>query len=171
MTVRDIIVYPDPILGKVSESVIDFGDSTQQLIADMLETMAEAEGIGLAAIQIGLPFRISVININEPLVLINPSITPLGEKTEINEEGCLSLPGIRADIKRFSHIKIEAKDVQGDDIKLKADGLLGICIQHEVDHMDGKLFINKLSPLAKAKIDGQLRNLLALDQEKKKPNL
>ncbi len=166
MTIREILCYPDPRLSKVSQRLTTFDDKSEELINDMFETMADAEGIGLAAIQIGVPFRVAVINIDEPLVLINPQISVLEETTHCEEEGCLSLPGIRAEITRPARIKVKAQDRQGNEIKLKPEGLLSVCIQHEVDHMDGKLFINKLSPLAKAKIDTPLRNLIALYREK-----
>ncbi|MCH9666181.1 MAG: peptide deformylase [Gammaproteobacteria bacterium] len=168
MTIRDILCYPDPRLSKVSQPLKVFDEQSDKLIDDMFETMADAEGIGLAAIQIGVPLRIAVIKTEEPIVLINPEITVLEDLMLTEEEGCLSLPGIRANISRPARIKVNAKDKQGNNFKLKADGLLSVCIQHEIDHMDGKLFINKLTPLAKAKIDVPLRNLIALYSEKHK---
>ena len=169
MAIRNIVFYPEPLLSRRSEEVRKFNKDIQELIDDMFETMEDAEGIGLAAIQVGVPLRISVINIDEPLVLINPKVTPMEQEMIPSEEGCLSLPGIRAEVPRMQQIKVEANDRDGEKFKLKADGLLAICIQHEVDHMDGKLFINRLSPLGKAKIDEQLRWLIALRQEKNKP--
>lgn len=170
MTIRDILCYPDPRLSQVSQPLTVFDEKSDMLINDMLDTMADAEGIGLAAVQIGVLLRVTVININEPLVLINPEFKVLEDTMHCDEEGCLSLPGIRAEITRPSRIKVKAQDRQGNKIKLKAEGLESICIQHEIDHMDGKLFINKLTPLSKAKIDTPLRNLIALYREKHQQN-
>lgn len=166
MAIREILCYPDPRLSKVSQPLTEFGEKSDELINDMFETMAEAEGIGLAAIQVGIPLRIAVVNIDEPIVLINPEVTVLEDTMYCENEGCLSLPGIRAEITRPARIKVKAQDREGNEVKMKAEGLTSVCIQHEIDHMDGKLFINKLTPLAKAKIDVPLRNLIALYREK-----
>ena len=168
MSVKRIICYPDPVLNKISLPVKSFDSKLDALIKDMFDTMEDAEGIGLAAIQIGVPLRISVINIDEPLVMINPEINVLESQMFPYEEGCLSLPGVRAEIDRPGCIKVTATDRKGKEFKIKAEGLLSICIQHEVDHMDGELFINKLTPLKKVKINEQLRGLIALSQENSK---
>lgn len=166
MTVRKIVHYPNSILNKVSIPVKSFDEKLDLLIKDMFETMADVEGIGLAAIQIGVPLRLSVINIDEPIVVINPKIDILENDMVPYEEGCLSIPGVRAEITRPKRIKLTAYNSKGGLYKFKADGLLGTCIQHEVDHMDGKLFISKLTPLRRSKINEQLRGLIAISQRK-----
>ena len=144
---RNIIIEPDPILRKTCDALENVNDAVRKLMEDMLETMYAAPGIGLAAIQIGILKRVVVIDISKeqekknPLFLVNPEI--------IYEEGCLSLPGQFAEIERPAECFIKYVDFHGKQKELKADGLLSTCIQHEVDHLDGKLFIDYLSKLKK----------------------
>jgi peptide deformylase len=154
MATRPIIILPDPILRQVSTPVETVDESVRQLAADMLETMYAAPGIGLAAIQVGVPKRLLVLDVNEneeeegnPLVMINPEILTLGPELRLHEEGCLSIPDFRLDIERPSVVKVRYVDLEGKVQELDADGLLATAIQHEVDHLDGKLIIDFLSRL------------------------
>ena len=155
MTIRKIIIEPDPILRKKCSPLEKVDDQTRKLMKDMLKTMYEDPGIGLAAIQIGILKRIVVIDISKdeekksPLFLINPEITFRSKKTSVYEEGCLSLPGQFAEIERPAECYLKYLDFDGKTKELKADGLLSTCIQHEVDHLNGILFIDYLSKLKK----------------------
>ena len=155
MTIKKILIEPDPILRKKCESLEKVDDQVRKLMDDMLETMYKAPGIGLAAIQLGILKRIVVIDISKenekqnPLFLINPVITKKSKNTSIYEEGCLSIPGQFAEIERPAECTLRYINYQGKNKELKADGLLATCIQHEVDHLDGILFIDYLSKLKK----------------------
>ena len=155
MTIKKILIEPDPILRKKCESLEKVDDQVRKLMDDMLETMYKAPGIGLAAIQLGILKRIVVIDISKenekknPLFLINPVITKKSKNTSIYEEGCLSIPGQFAEIERPAECTLKYINYQGKNKELKADGLLATCIQHEVDHLDGILFIDYLSKLKK----------------------
>jgi len=155
MSQRNIVIEPDPILRKRSESLEKVDDELRILLDDMLETMYAAPGIGLAAVQIGVLKRLIVIDISKekekknPIFLINPEIISLSKNTSIYEEGCLSLPGHFAEIERPSECQIKYIDYNGKRKELKANGLLATCIQHEIDHLNGILFIDYLSKLKK----------------------
>ena len=156
MSKRKIIIEPDPILRRASEPLEKVDNELRKLMDDMLETMYSAPGIGLAAVQIGILKRLIGIDISKgeekkknPLFLINPTITFRSNETSIYEEGCLSLPGHFAEIERPKKCHISFLDYTGKQKQLKADGLLSTCIQHEIDHLDGKLFIDYLSKLKK----------------------
>jgi peptide deformylase len=155
MTKRKIIIEPDTILRKKSESLEKIDSELKRLMDDMLETMYAAPGIGLAAVQVGILKRLIVIDISKeketknPLFLINPEIVSKSKKTSIYEEGCLSLPGYFAEIERPAECQIEYLDFDGKKREMKANGLLATCIQHEVDHLNGVLFIDYLSKLKK----------------------
>ena len=152
---RNIIIEPDPILRKTSEPIEKVDNSIRKLMQEMLETMYAAPGIGLAAVQVGILKRLIVIDIskdkekNEPLFLINPEILEKSETTSIYEEGCLSLPEQFAEIERPAECSLKYLDLNGNQKNLKATGLLSTCIQHEVDHLNGVLFIDYLSKLKK----------------------
>ena len=152
---RKILTEPDPILRKKCEPLEKVDNDTKKLMDDMLETMYAAPGIGLAAVQVGILKRLVVIDISKgeekkkPLFLINPQIIHKSEKTSVYEEGCLSLPGQFAEIERPAKCTIKYIDYNGKEKDLKADGLLATCIQHEVDHLNGILFIDYLSKLKK----------------------
>tara|TARA_Y100001970_G_C14018996_1_gene742472 strand:+ start:399 stop:923 length:525 start_codon:yes stop_codon:yes gene_type:complete len=158
MTTRKILIEPDPILRKKCLPLETVNDDTRKLMKDMLETMYKAPGIGLAAIQIGILKRVVVIDISKeekkksPLFLVNPEITYRSEKTSVYEEGCLSLPGQYAEIERPAECRLKYIDYDGKPKDLKAEGLLATCIQHEVDHLNGILFIDYLSKLKKTMI-------------------
>ena len=153
---RKILIEPDPILRKKCDPVEKVDDDLRKLMTDMLETMYKAPGIGLAAVQIGILKRLIVIDISKngekktPLFLVNPEIINLSEKTSIYEEGCLSLPDQFAEIERPAECKLRYIDFNGKEKELKATGLLATCIQHEIDHLNGILFIDYLSKLKKS---------------------
>ena len=155
MTRRKIIIEPDTILRKTSEALEKVDNELRELMDDMLETMYAAPGIGLAAVQIGVLKRLIVIDISKekekknPLFLINPEIIFKSKNTSVYEEGCLSLPGYFAEIERPAECQIEYIDYDGKKKEMKANGLLATCIQHEVDHLNGILFVDYLSKLKK----------------------
>ena len=155
MSIRKIVIEPDPILRKKSEFLGKVNDEIRKLLDDMLETMYAAPGIGLAAVQVGILKRIIVIDISKdeekksPIFLINPEIISRSKKTSVYEEGCLSLPGHFAEIERPAECQVKFIDYDGKKKELAAEGLLATCIQHEVDHLNGVLFIDYLSKLKK----------------------
>ena len=162
MTIRKILTEPDPFLRKKSQSVEKVDDSIRKVMDDMLETMYEAPGIGLAAIQIGIPKRIIVLDISkdpekkEPMYFINPEKVYTSKDQATYEEGCLSVPGQFAEIDRPDKCHIKYLDYNGDSKELKAEGLLATCIQHEMDHLEGILFIDYLSKLKRSMITKKL---------------
>ena len=155
MSQRKIVIEPDPILREKSVKLEKVDDELRALLDDMLETMYAAPGIGLAAVQIGILKRLIVIDISKdqekksPLFLINPEIIFKSKKTSIHEEGCLSLPGHFAEIERPAECQVKFIDYNGKKKELQANGLLATCIQHEIDHLNGILFIDYLSKLKK----------------------
>lgn len=160
MAIKDILVYPDERLRQVSRPVTDFDEDLKQLVQDMADTMYDAPGIGLAAIQVNVPLRVIVMDLSETRddlrVYINPEITDLDDGTIQMEEGCLSVPGFFAPVDRASRVRINAVDVEGKPFELEADELLSICIQHEVDHLDGKVFVDYLSRLKQSRVRKKL---------------
>ena len=150
MSVLDILQFPDTALRKIAVPVEEVDGRIDTLVGDMLETMYEAPGIGLAATQIDIHKRLVVLDVsdecNEPIILINPEIVELDGEQEM-QEGCLSIPGIYENIKRAATVQVNAVNRNGDPFELEAAGLLAVCIQHEIDHLDGKLFVDYLSPL------------------------
>ena len=155
MTILDILNYPNPRLHKIASTVDVVDIEIKAIIKDMVETMYAAPGIGLAATQVDFHKKIIIIDISEKiddlLILINPEIVSSDGQQE-SHEGCLSVPGIYETVKRASEISIRALNVDGDPIELLADGKLSICIQHEMDHLMGKVFVEYLSPLKKSRI-------------------
>lgn len=155
MAVLPILEYPDPRLRNRAERVTEVTDRTRRLVADMFETMYEAPGIGLAAVQVDVPQRIIVIDVsderNDPLCLINPEILWLDGSTR-SEEGCLSVPGVFDEVQRAERIRYRALDADGRPFERDAEGLLAVCIQHEIDHLDGKLFVDYLSELKRRRL-------------------
>ena len=156
MALLPILCYPDPKLHKVAKPVQAVDARIKTLISDMLATMYEAKGIGLAATQVDVHERLIVMDVSEerdaPLVLINPEIVWASAETHLNEEGCLSVPGIYDGVKRFDAVKVQALDGEGTARLVEADGLLSVCIQHEMDHLMGKVFVEFLSPLKRNRI-------------------
>jgi peptide deformylase len=159
MSIRSILHYPDPRLRRRASPVTAVSDEIRRLVDDMAETMYHAPGIGLAAIQINEPWRIVVIDVSETRdrlqVFINPEIT-FREGEQEREEGCLSVPGIYEPVVRASRIRVCALDREGRPFELEAEGLLATCIQHEIDHLDGKVFVDYLSRLKQARIRKKL---------------
>ncbi len=164
-----ILCYPNPKLHKVAKPVQGVDARIQALVPDMLETMYEAKGIGLAATQVDVHERLIVIDVseerNQPLVLINPEITWTSVETHLNEEGCLSVPGIYDGVQRFDEIRVTALDAQGKSRTIEADGLLAVCIQHEMDHLIGKVFVEYLSPLKRNRIKKRMLKAQREDQD------
>ncbi len=155
-----ILRYPDPRLHTVAKPVQAIDDRLRQLIDQMLATMYDAQGIGLAATQIDVHERVIVIDVSEerdqPLVLINPELVWTSEATHLNEEGCLSVPGIYDGVERSLAVRVKALDREGREQTIEADGLLAVCIQHEMDHLMGKVFVEYLSPLKRNRIKTKL---------------
>ena len=155
MSIRDIVTVPNEILKKISEPIEKVGINEKKLINDLFETMYNSKGIGLAAVQVGILKRILVIDVStkdekkNPLSFINPTIKKVSDKTSIYEEGCLSIPETFIEIERPKICEIEYIDIDGKKRNLKCDGLLSTCIQHEINHLDGKLIIDHLSKLKK----------------------
>lgn len=160
MPLLPILEFPDPRLRTIAEPVTEFNDELRQLVKDMFETMYDAPGIGLAATQINVHQRIITIDTSEeknnPLVVINPQIEVLADETERMQEGCLSVPGFYEDVERPNKIRLTALNEFGEEYTLVADDLLAVCIQHEIDHLDGKLFVDYLSPLKRNRIKKKL---------------
>ena len=156
MALLPILQYPDPRLHTLARPVKEVDERIRTLIADMRETMYDAAGIGLAATQVNVHERLIVIDVSEernaPLVLINPEITWASAEKILNEEGCLSVPGIYDGVERSTQVKVTALDGEGQSRSIEADGLLAVCIQHEMDHLLGKVFVEYLSPLKRNRI-------------------
>jgi len=160
MAVLTILRYPDPRLEKVAKPVEQVDDSIRQLVRDMAETMYAAPGIGLAATQVDVHKRVIVLDVSDTrdqlVVLINPEILAREGEQEC-EEGCLSVPGVYDVVKRAEKVKVRALDRDGRPFELLADGLLAVCIQHEMDHLEGKVFVEYLSRLKQARIRAKLQ--------------
>jgi peptide deformylase len=156
MALLPILCYPDPRLHTVARPVQAVDARIRDLVADMLATMYDAEGIGLAATQVDVHERVIVIDVseqrNEPLVLINPEITWASEEVLVADEGCLSVPGIYDGVERSTSIRVRALDGEGKERELAAEGMLAVCVQHEIDHLQGKVFVEYLSPLKRNRI-------------------
>lgn len=155
MAILDILVYPDPRLRKIAEPVAIVDDDIRKLVADLTETMYDANGIGLAATQVDVHLQVLVMDISDsrdqPMVLINPQIVTSDGEQEY-DEGCLSVPEYYAPVKRAGKIKVSALDAEGEIFELEAEGLLAVCIQHEMDHLKGKVFVDYLSRLKQDRV-------------------
>lgn len=160
MAILPILCYPDPRLHTVAKPVAEVDARIRSLIQDMLATMYDANGIGLAATQVDVHQRLIVIDVseerNEPMVLINPEITWASEETQVGDEGCLSVPGIYDGVERSSAVRVRALDGEGHSREIEAEGLLAVCIQHEMDHLLGKVFVEYLSPLKRNRIKSKM---------------
>lgn len=163
-----VLQYPDERLRKVAEPIAAVDDELRQQVDDMFETMYESQGVGLAATQVDYHRRLFVADCsedqNEPLVFINPEITK-AEGHFTNDEGCLSFPGVYAKVERAERITVSALNRDGESFSLDAEGLLAICIQHEIDHLNGKLFVDYLSPLKQNRIRKKLEKEQRLQQK------
>ena len=179
--IREIVIYGDPILRKKGKPIQEITDKIRELAEDMIETMHDAHGVGLAAQQIGEAIQLTVIDVADvenrpsrmwidgeevdpkehtPLILINPELT-LSREAEVGPEGCLSFPEISSDISRAAHVKVKALDLDGQPVEFEAEGLLSRAIQHETDHLNGILFIDRMSSAAKASLGSRLKKLAA----------
>jgi peptide deformylase len=160
MSLLNILRYPDPRLHKIAKPVSVFDPRLKKLVADMAETMYDAPGVGLAASQVDVHEQIIVIDTSdtrdELRVFINPEIVWASTEKQIYDEGCLSVPGIYDGVERHAKIKARALDVNGKQFEIEADGLLAVCIQHEMDHLKGKVFVEYLSPLKRNRIKAKL---------------
>lgn len=161
MALLPILRYPDPRLFKVAKPVQVVDDRIRQLVRDMAETMYAAPGVGLAATQVDVHERVVVMDVsedsNELRVLINPEIIWRSDDQQIYQEGCLSVPGVYEEVKRADQVRVRALDEQGQPYEFEADGLLAVCVQHELDHLEGKVFVEYLSPLKQGRIKTKLR--------------
>jgi peptide deformylase len=163
--IRDILTYPDPELKKKAAPVTVITEKTRELVRDMLETMYDAPGVGLAATQIGIHERIAVIDVSgrdekpEVIVIINPVIVH-SEGESYEEEGCLSVPNYAANVRRHAKVVVKALNLEGEEVTYNADGLLAIAFQHEIDHLDGILFIDHLSNLKREMFQKKYRRRL-----------
>ena len=159
MALLNILHFPDPRLRTVAKAVVDFDDNLRQLVSDMFETMYEAPGIGLAATQVDVHIRMLVMDVsdgrNQPRCLINPRIVSADGDEEM-DEGCLSVPGYYEKVRRADYIRVRAQDEFGQTGEFEADGLEAVCIQHEMDHLEGKLFVDYLSALKRNRIRSKL---------------
>lgn len=151
MALLPILNYPDPKLRTIAQPIADINDEIHQLVNDMFDTMYDAKGIGLAATQIDRHIQLIVMDLSEdrsqPRVFINAKVTPLTEECVPYKEGCLSIPQVYDEVQRPARVKIEYLNLEGQLVEEEADGLLAVCIQHELDHLNGKLFVDYLSPL------------------------
>lgn len=160
MSLLPILQYPDPKLRTVAKPVTQFDAALEQLAADMLETMYDSNGVGLAATQVDVHQRILVMDTSEsrdqPVIVVNPQIVWRSEEKAVGEEGCLSIPGIYDSVERHAAVKVEAVDAKGQALTIDAQGLQAVCLQHEIDHLDGKLFIDYLSALKRNRIKAKM---------------
>jgi peptide deformylase len=158
MSIRPILILPDPVLRRVSEPVSKVTPALASLIDDMFSTMYEAPGIGLAAVQIGEPQRVVTIDIarkdepKQPLALINPQVVWASDERSVYEEGCLSIPDYYEEVERPAKVRVTFLDREGAECEIEADGLLATCLQHEIDHLDGRLFIDHISKLKRDRV-------------------
>jgi len=158
MSIRPLVILPDPKLRLISEPVKEITQEIRQLADDMLETMYDAPGVGLAAIQIGVPLRVVTMDVSksedehQPMVLINPEITWASQEKRVYEEGCLSIPEYYEEVERPDRVRFRYMNLQGEVIEQEADGLLATCVQHEIDHLNGVLFIDYLSKLKRDRV-------------------
>jgi len=158
MSIRPLVILPDPKLRLISEPVKEITQEIRQLSDDMLETMYDAPGVGLAAIQIGVPLRVVTMDVSksedehQPMVLINPEITWASQEKRVYEEGCLSIPEYYEEVERPDRVRFRYMNLQGEVIEEEADGLLATCVQHEIDHLNGILFIDYLSKLKRDRV-------------------
>ena len=160
MSLLNILRYPDSRLHKIAKPVTEFDARLKQLVADMAETMYEAPGVGLAASQVDVHQQLIVIDISETSsdlkVFINPEIIWASAAMQIYDEGCLSVPGVYDGVERHAEVKVRALDVDGKSFETSADGLFAVCIQHEMDHLQGKVFVEYLSPLKRNRIKARM---------------
>jgi len=163
MALLPILLYPDPRLGKIAQPVTQFDDRLRTLVADMAQTMYDANGVGLAATQVDVHERVIVIDTSDTRdqlqVFVNPRIVAASHTRRLAEEGCLSVPGVYDEVERPDTVTVEAEDERGRTFRLDAEELLAVCIQHEMDHLSGKVFVEYLSQLKQTRIRSRMRKL------------
>lgn len=156
----NILEYPDPRLRTIAKAVVEVNDDIRKIVDDMLETMYDAKGVGLAATQVDIHQRIVVMDMseegNDPVVMINPSYEPMNEEKSELQEGCLSIPGFYEQLDRFEKVRLTALDRDGNEYTREYDGLASVCVQHELDHLNGKLFVDALSRMKQDRIKKKL---------------
>ena len=158
MAIRPILTLPDARLRAVADPIVEIDEEIRTLAKDMLETMYDAPGIGLAATQLGIMKRIVVMDLAgegekpNPLVMINPEITDVGEQIQVTEEGCLSIPELYYEVERPNNVTVRYTDLEGKDVTTAAEGKFAVCVQHEIDHLDGVLYIDYLSRLKRDRV-------------------
>jgi peptide deformylase len=165
MAVRPILRFPDPKLRQSSTEIRDIGDDLRQLVADMTETMAAANGAGLAAIQVGVPVRLFIVDgpvaggdeTSPPKVFINPEILALSDEAQTGDEGCLSFPDVYVPVKRGMRARVRARDLDGQEFEVEGEGLYARALQHETDHLNGRLLIDQVGPVKREIIKRKLR--------------
>lgn len=171
MALLPILSFPDQRLRKIAQPVTEINDDIRQLVSDMFETMYDAKGIGLAATQVDRHLQVIVMDLseekNQPLVFINAKVTPLTEDNVPYSEGCLSVPQVYDTVERPARVRIEALDLSGQTIDIEAEGLLAVCIQHELDHLTGKLFVDYLSPLKRQRAREKVEKIVRQRQRAK----
>ena len=172
MALLSILRFPDPRLHRVAEPVQAVDDALRRLADDMLETMYESDGVGLAATQVDVHLRLIVMDTSEqrdqPLVLINPALIATSEEMHVGEEGCLSVPTIYDEVERHARITVRALDRHGQTFEMDAEGLTAVCVQHEMDHLMGKVFVEYLSPLKRERIRTKLLKKTREEQGKRR---
>ncbi|MFM7294891.1 MAG: peptide deformylase [Burkholderiales bacterium] len=168
MAILDVLTYPDPLLQRIAEPVKLIDNKIKKLVDDMAETMYDAPGIGLAATQVDVHEQVIVVDVSESrdqlMVFVNPRIVASSHELRPHEEGCLSVPGFYDDVTRPARIEVEALDLDGKVFRLQAEGLLAVCVQHEMDHLQGKVFVQHLSRLKQARIRSRM---LKLEKERR----
>lgn len=161
--IREVITYPNPVLKQKAEPVVEITPEIRELAKDMAETMYEYDGIGLAAPQVGELVRLITVDISGPeareglMTLVNPELEMIGDEEVESEEGCLSVEDYRSTVARAGQVKVNALDLNGKPVEFEADGLLAVCLQHECDHLDGKLFIDRISRLKRNMYDAKVK--------------
>jgi peptide deformylase len=173
MALRSIVRFPDPILRQRSEQIGDIGDDLRQLVADMTETMAAANGAGLAAIQVGVPVRLYIVDghvaggaeDSPPKVFINPEIVEISDESQTGDEGCLSFPDVFVPVKRGMRAKVRARDLDGNEFEVEGEGLYARAMQHEGDHLNGRLLIDQVGPVKRELIKRKLRRDAQAERE------
>ena len=175
MAVRSILRFPDPKLRQRSEEIGEIGDDVRQLVADMAETMADANGAGLAAIQVGVPVRLFIVDgqvtggeeNSPPKVFINPELVEISDEAQTGDEGCLSFPGIFVPVTRGMRAKIRARDLDGNVVESEGEGLSARAMQHETDHLNGRLLIDQVGPVKRELIKRKLRKDAQAEREER----
>jgi peptide deformylase len=178
MAVRSILRFPDPKLRQRSEEIGDIGDDVRQLVADMAETMADANGAGLAAIQVGVPLRLFIVDgqvtggdeSSPPKVFINPELIEISDESQTGDEGCLSFPGIFVPVKRGMRAKVRARDLDGNVFEAEGEELYARALQHETDHLNGRLLIDQVGPVKRELIKRKLRKDAEAEREEAAAN-